>query len=328
MPYTVLTDDDVRRVLPMSAAVDQIESALREHAEGTMVAPPRFRVDVAKGALICTAGAVTHYDKAVGFRVYDRFHGSHASHGQVVVVFDSDTGDFKGVIVGGHLGAMRMGAIGGVAIKHMARPDAARAAMLGSGRQARTLLEAAAVARHFASVKVYSPNATNREAFAREMREALDLHVAPVASAHEAVADADVVMCATTSTTPVFDPRWLKPGAHVNTVGPRAQGANELDASIAASVRGVATDSLRQLRSYAAPYVLADTPWMEAMVELGDMVVGKHTGRHCPEDMTLFCTAGLSGTEVAVASEALRRAGHMEVLCKGDHDASDDDPHR
>jgi ornithine cyclodeaminase len=127
------------------------------------------------------------------------------------VVFDSDTGDFRGVIVGGHLGAMRTGAIGGVAIKHMARPDASRAAILGSGRQARTHLEAAAAVRHFASVKVYSPNATHREAFAREMRETLDLPVDAVVSAHEAVADADVVMCVTTSTTPVFDPSWLKP---------------------------------------------------------------------------------------------------------------------
>ena len=94
--------------------------------------------------MIFTAGAVTNYDKAVGFRVYDRFQGNHASHGQVVVVFDSDTGDFKGVIVGSHLGAMRTGAIGAVAIKHMARPDARRAAILGSG-QARTHLAAAAV---------------------------------------------------------------------------------------------------------------------------------------------------------------------------------------
>src|SRR5919202_925097 len=215
MRSTVLTDDDVRRVLPMSAAVDRIESALREHAEGTLVAPPRFQVDVDKGAL------------------------------------------------------------GGVAIKHMARPDASRAAILGSGRQARTHLEAAAAVRHFASVKVYSPNATHREAFASEMRDTLDLHVAPVASAQEAVADADVIICVTKSTTPVFDPRWLKPGAHVNTVGPRAQGASELDASIAGRVRVVATDSLRQLRSYATPYFLAATPWMEAMVELGDIVTGK-----------------------------------------------------
>jgi ornithine cyclodeaminase len=53
---------------------------------------------------------------------------------------------------------------------------------------------------------------------------------------------------------------------------------------------------------------------METMVELGDIVVGKHTGRHSPDDITLFCTAGLSGTEVAVASEALRRASHSEGL--------------
>ena len=187
-------------------------------------------------------------------------------------------------------------------------------AILGSGRQARTHLTAAVVVRHFASVKVYSPNAAHREAFASEMRETLDLHVDPVVSAQEAVADADVVICVTKSTTPVFDPRWLKPGAHVNTVGPRAQGESELDASIAGRVRVVATDSRRQLRSYAKPYFLADTPWMEAMVELGDIVVGKHTGRHSPDDITLFCTAGLSGTEVAVASEALRRAGHSGVL--------------
>jgi len=314
MRSTVLTADDVRRVMPMRAAVDRRESALQEHAEGTMVAPPRFRVDVDQGALIFTASAVTHDDKAVGFRVYDRFQERHASHGQVVVVFDSDTGDCKGVIVGGHLGAMRTGAIGGVAIKHMARPDASRAAILGSGRQARTHLEAAAVVRPFASVKVYSPNATNREAFAREMRETRDLHVDPVVSAQEAVADADVVMCVTTSPTPVFDPRWLTPGAHVNTVGPRAPGASEVDASIAGRVRVVATDSRRQLRHDAQPYCLADTPWMEAMVALGAMVVGQHTGRQSPDDLTLFGTAGLSGTEVAVASEARRRAGHREGL--------------
>src|SRR5438128_10725798 len=100
MRYTVLTDDDVRRVMPMSAAVDRIESALRENAEGTMVAPPRFQVDVDKGALILTAGAVTHYEKAVGFRVYDRFQESHASHGQGRVDWDSDTGEFKCVFVG------------------------------------------------------------------------------------------------------------------------------------------------------------------------------------------------------------------------------------
>jgi ornithine cyclodeaminase len=87
-----------------------------------------------------------------------------------------------------------------------------------------------------------------------------------------------------------------------------------LDASIAERVRIIATDSLRQLRTYATPYFLAATPWMEAMVDLGDLVVGKHTGRHSPDDITLFCTACLSGTEVAVASEALRRAGHLEGL--------------
>ena len=311
MRYTVLTDDDVRRVMPMSAAVDRIESALREHAEGTMVAPPRFRVDVDKGALIFTAGAVTHYDKAVGFRVYDRFQESHASHGQVVVVFDSDTGDFKGVIVGGHLGAMRTGAIGGVAIKHMARPDACRAAILGSGRQARTHLEAAAVVRHFASVKVYSPNATHREAFASEMRETLDLHVDPVLSAQEAVADADVVICVTKSTTPVFDPSWLKPGAHVNTVGPRAQGESELDASIAGRVRS--SPQTRYANSGVMPHRISLPippgwrPW------LNWEILWWGSTRDATPPMTLPCSARQASQAPRSPSPAKRSDGRVIV---------------
>jgi alanine dehydrogenase len=308
----VLTDDDVRRVLPMSAAVARIEAAPREPTEGTLVAPPRCRVDAAKRAVIVTAGAGTRDDRAVGCRVDDRFQESAAAHGQAVGVFDRDTGDCKGAIGGGPLGAMRTGASGGVASKHLARPDAARAAVLGSGRQARTPLEAAAVVRPCASVKVYSPNATHREAFARERREARDLPVDPVVSAQAAVADAGVVTCATTSPTPVCDPRWRKAGAHVNTVGPRARGASEGDARIAGSVRVVATDALRPLRGDATPSVLAETPWMEAVVELGEMAVGQHPGRHSPDDLPLFCTAGLAGTAVAGAGEALRRAGHRE----------------
>ena len=261
--------------------------------------------------MIFTAGAVTHYDKAVGFRVYDRFQDSQASHGQVVVVFDSDTGDFKGVIVGGHLGAMRTGAIGGVAIKHMARPDASRAAILGSGRQARTLLEAAAVVRRFASVKVYSPNTTRpRGICPRDARDA----------------------------RPARCPRWISTrgcrGCRCGHVrhhdhharvrsqlaqtrcphqhrGAPSQGESELDASIAERVRVVATDSRRQLRSYTQPYFLADTPWMEGMVELGVMVVGKQTAATPP--MTLPCSARQASQALRSPSPAKRSDGRVIV---------------
>ena len=122
-----------------------------------------------------------------------------------------------------------------------------------------------------------------------------------------------MVICVTASTTPVFDPSWLKPGAHVNTVGPRAQGKSELDPSIAGE--SGSSPPTRSANSGVMPPRISwpIPPGWRPWLNWGIWWWEAH-GRQSPDDMTLFCTAGLSGTEVAVASEALRRAGHREVL--------------
>src|SRR5437899_924291 len=107
----------------MADAIATIEDAMREKAEGGLVAPPRFEVSGGKGALVFTAGASTKRKKVIGFRVYGRFRSSSTDDNQMVSVFDSENGALKGIIVGGLIGAMRTGAIGGVAVKYMSRPD-------------------------------------------------------------------------------------------------------------------------------------------------------------------------------------------------------------
>jgi len=231
-----------------------------------------------------------------------------------VAVFDSDSGAFKGAIIGGLIGAMRTGAIG-VAVKHMSRPDSKVLGIIGSGFQAKTQLEAAASVRQFEAVRVFSRNAEHRQAFARQMGEKLSLSIQPVASAEEAVSSADVVICATSSIRPVFKSRWLKPGTHVTTIGPKWKLAHELEMDVAERAQVIATDSLAQAEAYRRralfrdlPFFLTGTPEMERLVELSDMVAGNKPGRTSPEDITLFCSVGLAGTEVVVANEALRRA--------------------
>ncbi|MCK4988376.1 MAG: hypothetical protein KAS40_22730, partial [Desulfobacterales bacterium] len=167
--YHILTDDDIKRSLPMDRVIETIEGSLRAKNAGQLIAPPRFSVDVEKGALVFTAGAETMESHTIGFRVYDSFQSDAPERTQLVAVFDSRTGAFKGLCVGVMIGALRTAAINAIAIKHMARPDVKHLGILGSGLQARTLFQAAVLVRHFDSAMVYSPTVSHCQAFADEL---------------------------------------------------------------------------------------------------------------------------------------------------------------
>lgn len=223
-------------------------------------------------------------------------------------MFDSGTGVFKGVIIGNFLGALRTGAIGGVAIKEMSRPDAEQLAIIGTGIQARTQLEAAIAIRDIKRVLVYSRNDKNRKKFAEEMSEKFDIDVIPVVSAKKCVEPADIIICATNSRSPVIDANWLKKGVHINTVGPKSIKGHELPIEVAGKSSIITTDSLEQLCAYSTPHFLVNTPYEKNIVQLSDIITGKIPGRNSIDDVTLFCSVGLSGTEVVVAHEIMKMA--------------------
>jgi ornithine cyclodeaminase/alanine dehydrogenase-like protein (mu-crystallin family) len=123
--YQIMTDEDVNRILQIETVVNIIEQTLRARAEGALVAPPRFSVELGEGALVFTAGAERKYARAMGFRVYDTFPHSASHQSQFVAILDSGTGELRGLVIGkGLIGALRTAAINAVAIKHMARLDA------------------------------------------------------------------------------------------------------------------------------------------------------------------------------------------------------------
>ncbi len=304
--YRILTDEDISRIWGIESVVNIMEQTLRAKAEGALVAPPRFSVDVDAGALVFTVGAETKYSHSIGFRVYDTFPNQSADHHQLVAVFDSQTGSFRGLVVGRLLGALRTAAINAVAIKHIARPDAENLGILGSGFQARFHMQAAMVVRQFQRAKIYSPTVSHRETFAAEMSARTGIPIDATDSAEEVVRFAEVLVCATTSTSPALDASWVKPGTHVNTIGPKFKGMAEIPYELAQKSQVIATDSLQQVDSYSRPFFLLGTPERERMVDLSEIVVGKQKGRLSPNDVTLFCSVGLAATEVVVADEALR----------------------
>ncbi len=306
----ILTDLDLTRLLTQEKMVSTMEQALEAHAAGALIAPPRFSVDTPRGGLVFTAGAETERAQALGFRVYDTFASASTERTQLVAVYDSETGAFRGLVAGILLGALRTAAINAVAIKHMARPDARVLGVLGSGFQARRQVRAALAVRAFEEILVYSPTTDHAGAFATEMSASLDVPVAvtAVASAEDVVRPADVLIAATTSPTPVFDARYLRPGTHVNTIGPKFEDMHELSPEVARRSAVIATDSLEQVDAYPRPFFLEGTPERDRMVELGEIVAGRQPGRTSRDDVTLFCSVGLAGTEVVLADAALTLA--------------------
>jgi ornithine cyclodeaminase len=290
----------------MSEAVDAIEAAIARKGRGESVTPPRHYVPNKNGALVFTIGGDAD-EGAIGFRVYGAFAGG-VRDSQVVAVFDAKTGALKGLVLGELVGAMRTGAIGGVAIKHGARPDAKVLGVIGSGEQARTQVEAAVAVRDLVEVRVYSRTRAHRDAFASKLSERLGLRVAAVASAEEAVRGADIVVTATNSSTPLFDAALLGPGAHVNAIGPKFANRSELDPAVAERAASIFTDSPEQLRAYPEPSFLEGTAHSGRVSNLADCVAGGSPIRSSDGDITLFLSVGLAGTEVALADLALSRA--------------------
>ncbi|WP_435360793.1 ornithine cyclodeaminase family protein [Haloarchaeobius sp. DFWS5] len=305
----LLTDDDVVTRIDVVDTVATIELALREHANGTLHAPPRWSIDVADGGLRFTCGAATGDLSALGFRVYDTFATDSPEHTQLVCVFDADTGAFRGLISGYEVGVMRTAGIDGVAIDRFARDDASTLGVLGAGTQAKAHAEAAAAVRNIDTVRVYSPTPASREAFADEVGPNVDATIEVCDGPESVVRGADVLVCATNSEEPVFDADCLDAGTHVTTVGRKFEDAHELPLAVVDRADAIVTDSRAQVEAYhetVAPFFLDDDQ-RARMRELGAVVVGDEPGRTGDDELTLFCSVGLAGTEVVLADEILRR---------------------
>jgi ornithine cyclodeaminase len=308
----VLSDADLSRIPTMQIALAAIEEALAARSASEWVSPPRHHVSFGdKGDLVFTVGGTTGAASIAGFRAYETFAGSMGD--QIIAVWSTETARLLGIVTGSRLGAVRTGAIGGIAIRHMSAPGANTVGIIGSGHQARTQLEAAAIVRKLDHVRVYSRNETNRRAFATEMSRRLSIAIEPVESPRQAVREADIVICATTSPVPVIEAGWLKPGVHINSIGPKTLDQHELGLDVAAVAHIIATDSPEQARAYKNPFFLLELLNTGRMIDLAAIVSGDLPARPTRDQTTLFCSVGLAGTEVLVASKLLSAYGKRDA---------------
>lgn len=307
-----LSGDQIRRAVPMADVLDAVEAAYRDVAAGNDRSPVRTHVAIDAGDLLLMPGLRAG---APGFSVkLVTVVGSNPTRGlptvqAVVVWFDATTGQPVALIDGPTLTAMRTGAASGVATRLLARRDAWVAAIIGAGAQAEWQLRAVLAARPIRRFLVYARSPAAREAFAERMAAEAGVEVEPMQSAEEAVRPADVVCCATTSSTPVFDAAWLRAGAHVNGVGAFRLGMVELPPELFGRASLVAVDSRVAAMAEAGDVVAAIERGLlreDALVEIGSVDRSWTDAR--PDDViTAFKSVGLAIQDVAAAELIVSR---------------------
>ena len=304
----LLTEADVRAILTLPMAMELTEESFRRLASGSGVSHPRRRLKLAEKGLMHYMAAADSEGGYVGLKIYTV---SPSGLRFLVPLFSGHTGELVALIEANRLGQARTGAATGVATKFLAREDARVAAMIGSGFQAQTQLEAVALARKLDLVRVYSRDAARREAFAKDMAAKIGVRVVAVGSAEEAVRGADIVTTMTNSTKPVLLGKWLERGTHVNAAGVNFAEKAEIDAEAVERADLIAADSVEQSKMEAGDLIQAfarDLKRWDEVREFSGIVAGKIPGRTNRDQITLFKSNGIAMEDVVVAGRVYELA--------------------
>src|SRR6266540_4337759 len=292
----VLDEPAVAQRLHYQELIPAVAQALAALSSGKVVQPVRTVLPVAPhhgffAVMPAYAGEGGLGAKLVTF--YPQNVGTHTHHA-LIVMFKAETGEPLAVMDGRLITEMRTAAASAVATERLARPDVSVLGLLGSGVQAGSHLAALRHVRSFKDVRVWSPR--NAPAFAQRHG------VKAVATAADAVRGADVVVVATSATTPLLQGRWLSPGAHVNAVGATHPDWRELDDDLVTTAR-VFVDSREAALRESGDVIAA----RREVTEIGAVVAGVHPGRRTPEEVTLFKSVGVAVEDVAAAALVLQR---------------------
>jgi ornithine cyclodeaminase len=302
---SVYTDDDIAHVVTMeetiNAIVSEVEEFMRDKRKGLVVSPPRFTCEASEGKLVVTAGA-SERKREIGLRVYSTY-GQDTLEQQVTVLYNMD-GEIKGIFVGENIGRLRTAAINAVAVKQLSRHDSRTLGVIGSGKQARSVVPAIARIRELEKIVVFSQHPSHAMAYSNEMAKELKelgLDISVSGDARNLVSHSDIVLTATTSSTPVLMQEWLKPGQHISSMGQKFRESHEIDPAIVRYANTVSSDSVQQLKSFGS-LLFVDDATRGRITDLSELI--DHGGRN-DEDISLFLSVGLAGTEVVVAGRIL-----------------------
>ncbi|MBI3762064.1 MAG: ornithine cyclodeaminase family protein [Chloroflexi bacterium] len=323
MNLRILSSTDVVKALPMAEAIAAMKDAFAQLSAGEATVPLRPKIEVAAHAgvsLFMPAYLAGKGDLAI--KVVSVFSNNpkrnlpliHA----VVLVLESDTGRPLALLEGGAVTAIRTGAGAGAATDLLARPESSITAIFGAGVQARTQLEAVCTVRKIKRVLIYDKSTDRAQRMAEEMagKGPIPSDIRVAQSPPEAIAEADIVSTATTSTTPVFDGHDLRPGTHVNAIGAYLPEMQEIDVETirrALVVVDSRESALNEPGDIIIPLKSGAISESHIHAELGEIVAGKRPGRANPDQITFFKSCGTAVQDAAAARVALQNAERLNL---------------
>jgi alanine dehydrogenase len=313
MAETLIVEEAlVKEILQMKDVIPAVETAFRERGHGNVEMPPKMYIMYPQGDLRVMPAYLKNL-KQSGLKAVTVFPNNPKERNiptvlATVILIDTDSGAPLAVMGGSWLTAMRTGAAGAIATKHLAKKGAKNIAFIGTGMQAHTQLMAHKEVMKIEKAYAVDPNAESAKKFV-EFAKTLGLH-AEVADGARACADSDVLITTTPVHQPIVKNEWIHPGMHINAIGADAPGKEELEPEILKRAKIVIDDWEQASHSgeINVPISKKIISRGDIAAELGDIVAGKKSARTGDADITVFDSTGLGIQDIVTATLVLNKA--------------------
>jgi alanine dehydrogenase len=312
----LLGEADVAMLVSMDDAIDTMKAVLPRFSAGEVAQPVRLVMPLGpdRGFLGLMPAALDE-PETVGAKLVAFVPGNAdlglPTHSATIILLNPRTGVVSSILDGRFITEVRTAAVSALSAALLAREAAAVLAIVGSGVQARSHLEALERVWTFSEVHVWSPTPEHLAAFVETMERIADAPIVPCGSAKEAVRGADVIVLATASPDPVIEDGWVADGAHVISVGACRPDQREMDPALVARSR-VYVDSRAAALVESGDIVMGIAegrfPASHIVGEIGELIAGRIEGRRSAHEVTLFKSLGLAVEDVAMAELAYQRA--------------------
>jgi ornithine cyclodeaminase len=316
----VLNGEQVRQALPMEVCIEAVEQAMRAVSRGEAKVPLRTGMSIPGGNLFAVMPGYLGEPSSLGAKILALYPGNTqrglSSHVGLVTLFDPRTGMPLAVMDAAQITAIRTAAASAVATRSLARQDVTLMAMLGTGEQAVTHLEALAQVRSLRAVRIWGRSPEKAQALAVRERSRFPFPIEVCGSARAAVEGADLVCTLTASTEPILEGRWLALGAHVNLVGASQRGTREADDEVVIRSRFFVDLRISAIAEAGELYHAMQAGLVKEdhiLGEIGEVLGGKVPGRTADTDITVYKSLGIAAQDLAAAHVLYARASSAGI---------------
>lgn len=326
MKIKILKKRDIEEIFSMKEAIEASRDALELYSKRKSDIPLRINIDVEKenGQSLYMPGYLAH-EEALGVKILsvypENIKKGLDSISSTMVLKNEKTGEISSIMDGTYLTKLRTGAVVGAATDILARKESSIFALIGTGGQAKTQLEAVLNVRAIEEVRVYGRDKDKARAFVNRMKDELGdqfkFEINVSASPEEAVDGADIITAVTTAKNPVFDGKAVKAGVHINGVGSYTPAMQEIDPYILSKADKIYLDTRDGVLSESGDFII---PIDEGKFskdgitgELGELIMGKISSRENDDEITFFKSVGSAVLDLVTAKRIYDKARQKNI---------------